>query len=159
MFLHWYTAWGLCLVRFPLICEVFALHFWGWAAQDGPNCQGGCLRPMCVASTQATENPFQPSPPWNDSTLLLWWHCAVAGAAYCHFIMGLTYWDKQPFRLTFTPTGNGVSSVILPCFGSVGWNRMGGNPHRHRRACKLHNGRQWSSLQEKPSLPVYYPFK
>lgn len=21
MFLHWYTAWGLCLVRFPLICE------------------------------------------------------------------------------------------------------------------------------------------
>lgn len=75
--------------------------------------------PTGVGSTQATENPFQPSPPWNDSTLLFRWRCAVAGAAYCHFITGLTYWDKQPFRLTFRPTGNRVSSVLLPWVGTV----------------------------------------
>ena len=32
----------------------------------------------------------------------------------CHFIAGLTYKDKQPSTLTFTPMGNLESPINLP---------------------------------------------
>lgn len=142
-----FHLWGLCTSFVKMSCS-------GWAKLSGWVLEAIYPPVWDQHRLQKTHSNLH-----HPEMTALFWRCAVAGAAYCHFITGLTYWDKQPFRLTFTPTGNRVSSVILPCFGSVGWNRMVGNPHRHRRACKLHNGRQWSSLQEKPSLTVFYPFK